>query len=48
MITSDEAVSIESLKLIEKLQEKKFDDTVINGELLDEMQKITEREYKNE
>jgi len=37
MITSDEAISLESLKLIEKLQEKKFDDTVTNGELLDEL-----------
>lgn len=37
MITSDEAVSVDSLDLIIKIQEKKFDDTVANGELLDEL-----------
>ena len=43
MIISDEAIDIESierilnLENIIKIQEKKFDDTVTNGELLDEL-----------
>ena len=37
MITSDEAVSVDSLELIINIQEKKFDDVVTNGELLDEL-----------